>query len=58
MQEYEAELVFKILSGRNNFFNDSSDSYLKAHSPDGKLPKINLAAVMDACDNICAMLDI
>lgn len=57
-KEYEAELVCKILSQRNNFQNDSSEEYLKSHSPGGKIPDISLESVMEAVEKIAGILDI
>ena len=57
-QEYEAQLVCKLLCERNQFTDHESDDYLKQHSPGGELPEISLLSVLDAVERIAGILDI
>lgn len=57
-QEYEAQLVCKILCDRNNFADDISAEYLKAHTVNGLLPDIDIYSVMDAVEKIAGILQI
>jgi len=57
-QEYEAQLVCKILCDRNNFVDDQSAGYLKEHTVSGLLPDIDIYSVMDAVEKIAGILKI
>ncbi|MBR2088270.1 MAG: hypothetical protein IJ906_14310 [Oscillospiraceae bacterium] len=57
-QEYEAQLVCKLLCQRNQFTDHKSDAYLKQHSPGGSLPAISLPSVLEAVERIAGILDI
>ncbi len=57
-QEYEAQLVCKLLCKRNHFADNRSDDYLKAHTVNHSFPDISLPSVLDAVEKIAGILDI
>ncbi len=57
-QEYEAQLVCKLLCERNYYLDDFSNDYLEQHTLKGVLPDISLQSVMEAIEKISGILDI